>query len=132
MGHSNVQVEWEINPQIGDQPDHQIKHIPDGLGSSLSLPNNRRPMVGRGSKDAHQLPGVIGCHPGSQVICQKLIPVFHPTEDQQHHSGGIHESPGRYNLLGSNQVDKEPVDVVSGKKYPHHNTTSPRVTELHY
>ena len=44
VGHSNVQTEWEINPQNGDWPGHRLRCIFDRLGSSLSTPNNRRPM----------------------------------------------------------------------------------------
>ena len=35
---------------------------------------------------------------------------------------------GRYNLLGSCRPDKESLDVVPGKEYPHHSATPPIVT----
>lgn len=129
VGHSNVQMEWEINPQDGNRHDNRFGCISDRLGSSLPTPNDRRPMVGRGSRDAYQLPRVAGCHSGSPIICQGEIQDIHPIEDRQYHSGGIHKPPGGHSLQGSSQIDKRPMDVVPGTEYPHHSTTPPRVIE---
>ena len=87
-------------------------------------------MVGRGKKDAYQLPGVTGCHSGSQSFAKNktrisiLLRVDNTTAVTY-----IRKSPGRYNLARFSQVDKESVDVVPGEKYPHHSITPPRVTE---
>ena len=51
-------------------------------------------MVGRGKKDAHQLPGASGCHSSSQIICQTQNQNFNSAEDRQHHGNGIHKSSG--------------------------------------
>ena len=129
MGQSDVQMEWEVNTQDGNRHDYRLRCILEGLGSSLSPPNNRRSLVGRGDTDAYQLPRVAGCHSGSPVICQRQNQNFHSAEDRQYHSSGLHKSSGRYNLERSREADKEPVDVVPGEEYPHHSTTPPRVSE---
>ena len=129
MGHSDVQMKREIDSQDRDRLDYRLGPIPEGLGSLLSPPINRRAMVGRGKKDVHQLPGASGCHSSSQIICQTQNQNFNSAEDQQHHSSGIHKSPGGYNLTRFIQVDKESMDVVPGEEYPHHSSTPPRVAE---
>ena len=129
VGHSDVQMEREINSKDRDRPDYRLGCILEGLGSSLSPPNDRRPMVGRGKTDAHQLPGAFGCHSGSQIICQTQNQDFYSAKDRQHHGSGIHKSPGRHNLARFSQIDKESMDVVPGEEYPHHSSTSSRVTE---
>ena len=126
MGYSDVQVEWKINSQDRDQLNYQLRHILERLESSLPSPDHRGAMVSRESKDAHQLPKAASCYSGSQIICHRQNENFHPPEDRQYYSGGIHKSSGRYNLL---RPDKELVDVVPRKEYPHHSTTPPRVTE---
>ena len=129
VGHSDVQMEHEINSQDRDWPDYWLGCIPEGLGSSLSPPNNRKPMVGWGKKDAHQLPWASGCHSGCQIICLTQNQKFNSAKDQQHHGSGIHKSPGRYNFIRFIQVDEESMDVVPGEEYPHHSSSPPRVTE---
>ena len=129
VGHSNVQVEWEINPQDRDRSNYRLRRIPEGLGSPLPPPDHRGGMVSRGSEDAHQLLAAASCHSGSQIICQRQNQNFYPPKNRQYYSGGIHKSSGRYNLPRASEADKELVDVVPGKEYPHHGTTPPRVTE---
>ena len=111
------------------QKDGKLLFQQGQLGSLLLPPSNRRLMVGRGKKDAHQLRGVTICHSGSQIICQTQNKNFYSAKDRQHHSSGIHKSFGKYNLTRFSQVDKESVDVMPGEEYPHHSTTPPRVTE---
>ena len=45
VGHTNVQMEWEINLQDGGRPDDQLRCILDRLGSLLSLPNDGGPWL---------------------------------------------------------------------------------------
>ena len=81
VGHPDVQMEREIDSQDRDRLDYRLRRIPERLGSPLSPPINRRPMVGRGKKDAHQLPGASGCHSSSQLICKTQIQNFNSAED---------------------------------------------------
>ena len=129
VGHPDVQMEQEIDSQDRDRLDYRLRHIPEGLGSSLSPPINRRPMVRIGKNDTHQLPGASGCHSSCQIICQTQIQNFNSAENRQHHSSGIHKSPGGYNLKRFSHVDKESMDVVPGEEYPHHSLIPPRVAE---
>ena len=89
VGHPDVQMEQEIDSQGRDRLDYRLRGIPKGLRSSLSPPINRRSMVGRGKKDAHQLPGASGCHSSCQIICQTQIQNFNSAENRQHHGSGI-------------------------------------------
>ena len=132
MGHSNVQVEWEINPQNRDRSNYRLRRILEGLWSLLPPPDHRGGMVRRGSENAHQLLGAASYHSGSQIICQRQNQNFYPPKNRQYYSGGIHKSSGRYNLPRASEANKELVDVVPGKEYPHHSTTPPRVTEHDY
>ena len=125
VGHSNVQVEREINPEDRDRSNYRLGCILEGMGSPLLPPDHRGGMVSRGSKDAHRLLGAASCHSGSQIICQRQNQNFYPPKNQQYYSGGIHKSSGRYNLPRASEADKELVDVVPGKEYPHHSTTPP-------
>ena len=129
VGHPDVQMEREIDSQDRDRLGYRLRRIPEQLGSPLSPPINRRPMVGRGKKDAHQLPGTSGCHSSSQIICKTQIQNFNSAEDRQHHGSSIHKSPGGYSLTGFSRVDKESMDVVPGEEHPHHSSTPPRVAE---
>ena len=100
-----------------------------GWGARCHLHTTGGGMVTRGSEDAHQLLAAASCHSGSQIICQRQNQNFYLPKNRQYYSGGIHKSSGRYNLPRASEADKELVDVVPGKEYPHHGTTPPRVTE---
>jgi len=78
-------------------------------------------VVARGNRPPHQLPRIAGNNTGSTVICKRQIQTKHPAKDQQHHSSGLYQSSGGYNLQ---RASKDSVDVVPGEEYTYHSPAS--------
>ena len=78
---------------------------------------------------AQKLTEVAGCHTGSQDVPEEQNQDVCTPQVGQHHSGGIHQQPGRDSLQGIGKLGKEPVDVVLRTKHPHHCPTPARHSE---
>ena len=131
MVGQHVQVEWQNTRTEGCRSGDRFRCIPGGMGCLLPETENRGTMVPRGMLDAHQLPRITRGNSGNQDLCKVQDCIIHPTENRQHHSGCLHQQPGRNSLQRIGDAHKESMDVVPGEEYPYYSSAPARGTE-HY